>query len=77
MTHVAAEVMARAKPLARTGGDRRSEAVKDQADDVSLKHGNSADYLAARITHSREAPLGRRFRFSGGMDSHMIDHRRR
>jgi hypothetical protein len=53
----AARRMAEAVPLARHGGDRKSEAVQDQDYNVNLiddpKGGNSADYLAARIKRDR------------------------
>ena len=35
--------------LKKHGGDRRSEQAVDQANNVSLKHGNDADYLKARL----------------------------
>jgi hypothetical protein len=53
VAHVAAEVMAKAKPLAAHGGDRKSERPDDQGSDRTLKRGEGADYLAARIKRDR------------------------
>jgi hypothetical protein len=37
------------RELRKHGGDRKSEKVKDQADNVSLKHGNQSSYILARL----------------------------
>jgi len=50
----AARRMARAEPLAKHGGDRKSEVVQDQGSYRTLKaRGETADYLAARIKRDR------------------------
>ena len=42
--------------LGRHGGDRRSEAVKDQGDNITLKdRGTSRDYLLARLRRDRKS----------------------
>lgn len=43
-----AQVLANAAPLAKHGGERKQDAVK-QGDNVTLKRGNQSTYLAARI----------------------------
>jgi hypothetical protein len=40
--------------LGKHGGARKEKSADEQADRVSLKHGNSSDYLAARL--ERDSP---------------------
>jgi hypothetical protein len=54
VAHVAAEVMARAKPLAKQGRPTKGSADDEKGDDGTFSRGsNSADYLAARIKRDR------------------------
>lgn len=45
----AAEVMQRAPELAKHGGDRKTEAGRDQGRDATLKNRRDSSYLAARL----------------------------
>lgn len=56
---VSAKLTGRLRPH---GGDRRSEQAKDQPDNVSLKHGNSADYITCRLERDGHTELAEKVR---------------
>ena len=55
--------------LSKHGGDRKNDAAKNQADIVSLKHGNQAAYIKARLERDGKAELLGRVN-AGEMSAH-------